>query len=88
MDKVALFIQTLRFATLMSDTLTLKFIVCGASDTGKTALVKRFTENTFDKDLPYTVGVDFNAVTTEAEGRDVKLQIWDLAGNKSVLFWG
>ena len=66
----------------MSDTLTFKFIVGGASGAGKTALLKRLTENTFSEDFQQTVGAEFIKMSTEVEGRNVEFRIWDLAGQE------
>lgn len=62
--------------------LNLKFIIGGASGAGKTALVKRLTQNTFSQDYKQTAGVEFGSITAEVDGRNVKIQIWDLAGQE------
>lgn len=60
-----------------------KVIVLGNSAVGKTSLLTRYT---WDGEGPYTlshtptIGVDFKSAVVECEGKWVKLQLWDTAG--------
>jgi small GTP-binding protein len=57
-----------------------KVILAGEGGVGKTSLLKRATENTFDANMKLTVGVDF-AVHRVTEGDwNAILQLWDLGG--------
>ena len=48
------------------------------SGVGKTSIVKRYTENTFDKDYRVTVGAEFASKFVDIdESTRIKLQIWD-----------
>lgn len=38
---------------------TLKILIIGESNVGKSSLLLRFTDDTFDPDQPATIGVDF-----------------------------
>ena len=57
-----------------------KVILIGDSNTGKTSLINRFVNNTFDEKYLCTIGVDFFMKTIEVDEQTIKLQIWDTAG--------
>jgi small GTP-binding protein len=59
-----------------------KFIVIGASGVGKTSLLKRFIDDQFIADTPSTIGVEYLATVIEVDGKPIKLQIWDTAGQE------
>eukprot|EP00052_Salpingoeca_macrocollata_P004646 m.42660 g.42660 ORF g.42660 m.42660 type:complete len:217 (-) comp14358_c0_seq1:124-774(-) len=79
---VAFFLRSQK--TIMSDeegvVTTLKFIVVGDSGAGKSSLLVRFIEDTFDPDQGPTIGVDFKAKVITSHGNKVKLTVWDTAG--------
>ncbi|EAX90898.1 small GTP-binding protein, putative [Trichomonas vaginalis G3] len=60
----------------------LKCIVIGSSGVGKTALLKRLTENKFYEQLQSTIGVEYETTTIEVDGDKIKLNIWDTAGQE------
>lgn len=62
----------------------LKFLIIGDSGVGKTSVLTRFTEASFDGDYCSTIGVDFKSTSMMVENgeRSVKLQIWDSAGQE------
>lgn len=60
-----------------------KIITVGDSGVGKSCLVTRFTSNNFSAAQDITIGVDFGAKTIEHDGKSIKLQIWDTAGQES-----
>ena len=39
-----------------------KIVIGGSSGSGKTSLVQRFIDNSFNHDHPLTIGVDFDLV--------------------------
>ena len=59
-----------------------KFIVIGSSGVGKTAIIKRLTEDTYDDQIMSTIGVEYNTTTIQCGGQEVQLQIWDTAGQE------
>ncbi|KAG5188425.1 P-loop containing nucleoside triphosphate hydrolase protein [Tribonema minus] len=59
---------------------TLKLLVIGDSASGKTSLIKRFCLGDFDEDLQATVGVDFTLKEVQILGLNVRVQLWDIAG--------
>lgn len=62
--------------------ISFKFVLIGDSAVGKTAMCKKFCENTFDLHQPQTVALEFGTRSIEIEGQRIKLQIWDTAGQE------
>ena len=67
----------------MSNPLTFKFIIIGSSGTGKSCLLLQFTDKRFESMHDLTIGVEFGARVVSINGNEVKLQIWDTAGQES-----
>jgi Ras-related protein Rab-18 len=61
---------------------TLKILIIGESGVGKSSLLLRFTEDTFDPEQTATIGVDFKVKTINVDGNRAKLAIWDTAGQE------
>ncbi|XP_065053347.1 ras-related protein Rab-18-B-like isoform X2 [Rhopilema esculentum] len=61
---------------------TLKILIIGESAVGKSSLLIRFADDTFDPDIGPTIGVDFKVKTISIEGNKAKLAIWDTAGQE------
>ncbi|XP_072028848.1 ras-related protein Rab-18-like [Amphiura filiformis] len=61
---------------------TLKILIIGESGVGKSSLLLRFTDDTFDPDQAATIGVDFKVKTLSVDGNTAKLAIWDTAGQE------
>ncbi|XP_056600471.1 ras-related protein Rab-18-B [Triplophysa dalaica] len=61
---------------------TLKILIIGESGVGKSSLLLRFTDDTFDPELSATIGVDFKVKTIAVDGNRAKLAIWDTAGQE------
>ncbi|XP_060680017.1 ras-related protein Rab-10-like [Hemiscyllium ocellatum] len=67
---------------LSGDTLS-KVIMVGDSNVGKTAILKRLTEDNFHASFIPTIGIDFRVKTIKInENNTIKLQIWDTAGQE------
>ncbi|XP_023349023.1 ras-related protein Rab-32 [Eurytemora carolleeae] len=61
--------------------LKFKILVLGDSGTGKTSIVRRIIRDEFSLVHSATVGVDFSVkVLNIAQGLEIRLQLWDLAG--------
>lgn len=60
----------------------IKCILIGDSRVGKTSIFQRFINNTFDNQVPITIGVDFSAKLINLNNKIFKIQIWDTAGNE------
>jgi small GTP-binding protein len=66
----------------MGETPLIRLIVIGDSGVGKTQMMIRFTDDTFNAQGVSTVGVDFKAKTINISGVPHKVQIWDTAGQE------
>ncbi|KAL6591879.1 hypothetical protein ACP70R_049742 [Stipagrostis hirtigluma subsp. patula] len=60
-----------------------KVVLIGDSAVGKSQLLARFARNEFSLDSKATIGVEFQTRTLQIDGRTVKAQIWDTAGQES-----
>ena len=69
---------------------TFKILMLGSESTGKTSLSERYITGVFNPDIRLTVGVEFYVKTVEVDTKEgkkvVKLQIWDLGGEKRFRF--
>jgi small GTP-binding protein len=63
-----------------------KIILIGAGAVGKTSLVKRFVDDSFDTSYNVTIGVDFLSKDVEVDGKETKLTIWDVGGQDRFKF--
>jgi len=63
----------------------LRLVTIGNSGVGKSSLLSKYTDNTFDITLMNTCGIDFKTKILKVEGKTVKLHIWDTAGQER--FW-
>lgn len=59
-----------------------RLVMIGDSGVGKTAILLRYSDNMFNTSFITTIGIDFRIKTIELNGRRVKLQIWDTAGQE------
>ena len=60
-----------------------KMLLLGDSSVGKTCFLKRYTDNTFQDAYLSTIGFDFKyKFVTLEEGKTVKVQLWDTAGEE------
>lgn len=61
---------------------TLKILIVGESGVGKSSLMLRFVDDTFDPEISATIGVDFRVASMTVDDTLVKLAIWDTAGQE------
>jgi GTPase SAR1 family protein len=57
-------------------TISLKIILLGNSNVGKSSILRRFVQDQFDEQVDPTIGVDFMAKTIRIQGKSVRLVIW------------
>lgn len=67
----------------MSYSYLFKYIIIGDTGVGKSCLLLQFTDKRFRHDHDLTIGVEFGSRMINLDSRDVKLQIWDTAGQES-----
>ena len=59
-----------------------KIVIVGNQGVGKSSLFCRFCDDLFADTYMPTIGVDFRFKVIEHEGKNIKLQIWDTAGQE------
>ena len=59
-----------------------KMLLIGNSGVGKSCLLVRYAENSFNENFFNTIGVDFKIKTISLDNQNIKLQIWDTAGQE------
>ncbi len=52
-----------------------KVLLLGDSGTGKSSLILRYTDDTFNSSLVSSIGVDFKVKKKELNGKIIKIQI-------------
>lgn len=67
----------------MSYAYLFKYIIIGDTGVGKSCLLLQFTDKRFQPVHDLTIGVEFGARMITIDGKQVKLQIWDTAGQES-----
>lgn len=63
-----------------------KVVIFGDAGSGKTTLTKRFMTGLFIPDTQMTIGVDFETKTLDIDSVQVKLMVWDFAGEERFRF--
>nr|AMZ00353.1 Ras superfamily small GTPase Rab23 [Nilaparvata lugens] len=62
--------------------IAIKVVIVGNGAVGKSSMIQRYCKGTFTKDYKKTIGVDFLERQIECEGEDVRLMLWDTAGQE------
>ncbi len=63
-----------------------KVIVIGDGNVGKTSLIEKFTQGTFQEEYIKTIGAQFSEFNAEISGDKIRLLFWDIAGQDDFLF--
>uniref|UniRef100_H3CTP9 Uncharacterized protein n=1 Tax=Tetraodon nigroviridis TaxID=99883 RepID=H3CTP9_TETNG len=59
-----------------------KVVLVGNSSVGKTSLLRRFCDDSFQPGISATVGIDYSVKTITVDSSQVALQLWDTAGQE------
>ncbi|XP_065919136.1 ras-related protein ORAB-1-like isoform X2 [Dysidea avara] len=59
-----------------------KVVVIGDARVGKSCLLQRFMNDTYDDNYTFTIGVDYNHKTIDLDEETIKLQVWDSGGQE------
>merc|ERR1712244_81016 len=60
-----------------------KYIIIGDTGVGKSCLLLQFTDKRFQPVHDLTIGVEFGSRTISIDDNQIKLQIWDTAGQEA-----
>ena len=66
----------------VEDLIKLKLIVVGNQGTGKSCILNRFLNETFDENYQATIGLDFQSKNVTIHDQDVRLILYDTAGQE------
>lgn len=61
---------------------SLKVVLVGDTKVGKSCILSRFVQGTFDRDIPATIGAAFFTKVLTTSSGNVRLQLWDTAGQE------
>ena len=59
-----------------------KIIFVGDACTGKTSIINRIIDNPFNDTYEVSIGIDFMSKNIRFRGQNIKIQIWDSAGQE------
>lgn len=76
----------LRYILTDSRNFRFKVIVIGDGSVGKTSLIQKFTQGTFQKEYIKTIGAQFSKFDAEIDDDTIRLIFWDIAGQDDFLF--
>jgi len=60
----------------------IKLILLGDSGVGKSSIIKRYMEDSFEDYITSTLGSSFLEKTVNVKGKKVKIEVWDTAGQE------
>ncbi|KAJ3432099.1 rab2a [Anaeramoeba flamelloides] len=60
----------------------LKYIIVGSMGSGKSSILCRFIEDEFYEEISHTIGIEFSTKILNIGTEQVKIQIWDTAGQE------
>ena len=67
---------------MIDDLLKFKVMVVGDQGTGKSCILNRFVNDKFDEQYQATIGLDFHSKNVEINGHDIRLILYDTAGQE------
>ena len=67
----------------MEQDIIIKFCVVGEPSVGKTSMLYQYVHHKFDEKVRPTIGCDFSTkLKSSVDGKPVRLQLWDIAGQE------
>jgi len=66
----------------MSNLEGIKVTLIGDSSVGKTSIINRFCKNIFEQNLSSTLGANYCQKIIEKDGKNIRLDLWDTAGQE------
>lgn len=62
--------------------INIKVVFLGESSVGKTCLIRRLVENSFDVNTPSTIGASFSSYTYNSNNVEINFMFWDTSGEE------
>ena len=72
-------------ANISEKKLEMKVVILGCSCSGKTSIIRRYIENTFDDNSPATHGASYSQKKINIKDKSINLHIWDTPGASNFL---
>ena len=64
------------------DEICIKVTLIGESSVGKTCIINKFCKNIFEEKVESTLGANYSQKQIEINGRKIRLDLWDTAGQE------
>ena len=61
---------------------SIKITLLGNPGVGKTCIISRYIDDTFDENNPSTIGANYSEKLIRKQGKEYELDIWDTAGQE------
>lgn len=72
-----------KYSKEMEQDIIIKFCIVGEPAVGKTSMLCQYIHKKFDEKVRPTIGCDFSTkLKTTIDGKAVRLQLWDIAGQE------
>ena len=65
-----------------NDEISIKVTLIGESSVGKTCIINKFCKNIFESGLDSTLGANYSQKKIEINGKKIRLDLWDTAGQE------
>ncbi|KAK7576060.1 hypothetical protein V9T40_012346 [Parthenolecanium corni] len=75
-------VESLNFVIPVASAVDLVVVIVGNGAVGKSSMIQRYCRGTFTREYKKTIGVDFLERQIQCEGEDVRLMLWDTAGQE------